>query len=228
MTANRFKLIAFDIDGTLVNGPRNLTVWEILNERFIGTADVNIDRYSRFKSGELSYAEWVELDVTGWRDAGAKRQDLVDAFSALTVVDGARETLDTIKQADIRLVAITGTLDLMLHSLIPDAPFDEVYANHIGFDDEGRISHWSSTPFDMRGKAQLLRTLAMREGISLDDCAYVGDSSNDVWIAREAGFTVAFNPKCEELERIADAVVRSTDVREVLPHLLSTPAKSPA
>jgi phosphoserine phosphatase len=60
----------------------------------------------------------------------------------------------------------------------------------------------------------------MRERIDLSRTAFVGDSSNDLWIAREAGFTVAFNPKSAELEEVADAVVRSRDLRDILPHLL--------
>ena len=135
-----------------------------------------------------------------------------------------REALQTLRQAGIRLVAISGTLDLMLNSVFPDHPFEELYTNHIGFDDAGRISHWRATPFDMDGKAQALRALALREGLGLERCAYVGDSSNDVWVARAAGYTVAFNPRSEELERLAGAVVRSEDFRDVLPHLLDPPA----
>ncbi len=119
-------------------------------------------------------------------------------------------------------MAISGTLDLMLDTVFPDHPFDEVYANHIGFDDDGRISHWRATPFDMTGKARLLRSIALREGVRLEQCAFVGDSTNDVWIAREAGFTLALNPKSDELEREADAVVRTDDLRDVLPHLLKS------
>ena len=64
------------------------------------------------------------------------------------------------------------------------------------------------------------KAVAMRERIDLSRTAFVGDSSNDVWIAREAGFTVGFNPKTPEFEEVADAVVRSDDLREILPHLL--------
>ena len=67
--------------------------------------------------------------------------------------------------------------------------------------------------------------VALREGFSLARCAFVGDSANDVWVAREAGFTVALNPKAKELEDVADAVVRSPDLRAILPHLL--PASNP-
>ena len=78
-----------------------------------------------------------------------------------------------------------------------------------------------ATPFDMEGKAEALRTIAERERVELSRCAFVGDHSNDLSAARIAGFTVAFNPKCDELERIAGAVVRSFDLRDVLPHLIS-------
>jgi phosphoserine phosphatase len=48
----------------------------------------------------------------------------------------------------------------------------------------------------------------------------VGDSSNDLWIAKEAGFTVGLNPKTAEFEEAVDAVVRSGDLQDILPHLL--------
>ena len=220
-----FDLIAFDVDGTLVQSPNGWTVWEVLNDRFTGTAEVNRERYARYRKGELSYAEWVALDIEGWRDAGATKDDLIAGFAPLSLIHGVREALAELKAGGFRLFAISGTLDLMLDTLFPDHPFEEVYANHIGFDDAGKISHWTATPFDMDGKAKVLRALALREGVSLQRCAFVGDSSNDVWIARAAGFAVAFNPRSEELERIAGAVVRSSDFRDVLPHLLD-PGKS--
>jgi HAD superfamily phosphoserine phosphatase-like hydrolase len=213
-------LVAFDVDGTLVREPHDRTVWEVLNERFTGRADHNEERFALYRAGQLSYAEWVALDVTGWRDAGAKREDLIAAFAPLRLIDGAREALEMLKQAGHRLVVISGTLDLLLNTLLPDAPFDEIYANHIGFDDEGRISHWRATPFDMEGKARLLRAVALRSGTPLARCGFVGDSDNDAWVAREAGFTLALNPKTHELEQIANATVRSNDLRAILPYFL--------
>jgi len=215
-----YDLVAFDVDGTLIRDDRDRTVWEILNERFTGRSDVNVERFARYRRGEMSYAEWVELDISGWRDAGAVRDDLIAAFGTLQLVPGTRETLARLRAADMRLVAISGTLDLMLDTVFPDHPFHEVYTNHIGFDEEGRIRHWRATPFDVEGKADGLRAIAVREGISLRRCAFVGDSSNDVWIARAVGFAVAFNPKCRELEEVADAIVREPDLRAILPLLI--------
>jgi phosphoserine phosphatase len=216
----KFDLVAFDVDGTLVHGPEDRTVWELLNERFTGTSEQNRERYALYRAGKLSYADWVTLDVTGWRDAGARREELIGGIAPLRLVQGTREALLALRASGCRLMAISGTLDLVLQQLLPDPPFHEIYCNHIGFDGEGRIDHWEATPFDMEGKARLLRTIALREGIRLERCAFVGDSGNDLWIAREAGFSVAFNPKSRDLETAADVVVRASDLRAVLPHLL--------
>jgi HAD superfamily phosphoserine phosphatase-like hydrolase len=221
LSRQSLELIAFDVDGTLVREPDGLTVWEVLNREFIGSAEINRQRYEEFKAGRLSYSDWVALDVEGWKNAGARRDDLISAFAALELVAGTQEALDSLKRLGTRLVVISGTLDLMLNTLLPDHPFEEIHANHIGFDPDGNISHWRATPFDMQGKEKLLRAIALRENIPLQRCGFVGDSSNDVWIARAAGRSVAFNPRCEELERVADVVVRSDDLRDLLPHLTS-------
>ena len=218
----RFDLIAFDIDGTLVCGPNGFTVWEVLNDYFTGKPEVNKERYARYKRGDLTYAEWVTLDVEGWRNAGATREQLIKALKPLRLIDGAAATLQALKVDGCRLIAISGTLDLMLESVFPDHGFDEVYANHIGFEEDGSIGHWRATPFDMDGKAKLLRALSMRYDIPLSRTAFIGDSSNDVWIAREAGFTIAFNATSDDLIKIADVELKSSDARDLLPHLTST------
>lgn len=216
----RFDLVAFDVDGTLVNHPEDKTVWEVLNHRFTGSEDQNIGRYELYKKGKISYAEWVAMDIGSWRDAGATRETITGSFGALTLVEGARETLAALKSQGARLAVISGTLDVMLHTLFPDHPFDEIYTNHIAFDAEGFISHWRATPFDMDGKGIALRSIALREDIPLARCAFVGDHANDLAAARLAGFSIAFNPKDTELEAAASAVVRSRDLRDILPHLI--------
>ncbi|HEX6851440.1 MAG TPA: HAD family phosphatase [Candidatus Polarisedimenticolaceae bacterium] len=216
----RFDLVAFDVDGTLVEHPEEKTVWEVLNARFLGADDLNRERYAAYKAGRLSYAEWVTLDVGGWRDAGATRGSMLESLGPLRLVDGARESLDALKREGVRLAVISGTLDFLLDALFPDHPFDEVYCNRVVFDDAGRIDHWHATPFDMGGKAVALRAIASREGIPLARCAFVGDHANDLDAARLAGFAIAFNPKDAQLEAAAGAVVRSRDLRDVLPYLL--------
>ena len=130
----RFDLVAFDVDGTLVEHPQGKTVWDVLNHRYTGREDVNAERSRLYRANRLSYEEWVALDIDSWRRAGATRRDLIAAFEPLTLVPGARETLSILKEEGARLAVISGTLDLLLDTLFPDHPFDEVHTNRISFD----------------------------------------------------------------------------------------------
>jgi len=216
----RFGLVCFDVDGTLVIHPENKTVWELLNLRFVGTDRLNEERYRLYRNGEISYPEWVALDIGDWMKVGATREQIVETIGALELIRGVRETLAALKGAGCRLAVISGTLDICLDTLFPDHPFDEVYTNRIRFTPEGAIAGWEATPFDMEGKAHALAEIAERERIPLERCAFVGDHRNDVAAAREAGFAIAFNPKGEEIEAASDVIIRSEDLRTILAHLL--------
>ena len=166
--SRRFDLVAFDVDGTLVHHPEDKTVWEVLNHRFTGSDDQNVAALGPLQAGKLSYAEWVALDIASWRDAGATRDD---DHRELRRADPGRWRAGDPARAEIprrrAWRSISGTLDLLLDTLFPDHPFDEVYTNRIAFDGDGRIAHWHATPFDMDGKGVALRSIALREDIPL-------------------------------------------------------------
>ena len=97
----KYDLICFDVDGTLIKHPTDKVIWEILNIRFTGDDSVNRDRYQMYIDGEISYADWVRLDVGGWIEAGATRAQVVEAVREFHVYEGALETVRALKQHGI-------------------------------------------------------------------------------------------------------------------------------
>lgn len=216
MTQNRpYDLICFDIDGTLVRHPENKVIWQVLNKRYTGADAVNEERYRKFHEGEISYERWVELDVQGWIDAGATRTDVLAAVQEFQCIEGAAETLDELARCGIRLAVISGTLDVVIDTMFPDHPFGDVFSNRLVFDDD-RLVGWEATPFDQSGKEHALRELASKYGVDLARTAFVGDGDNDVSVIGVAGCVVAFNPRSKDLERGADHVVRTDDMRNLI------------
>lgn len=207
--AGSISLIAFDVDGTLVTHPEELVIWQLLNRRYSGGDALDRSRYLDYTEGRIDYATWVALDVEDWIAAGATREEIRAVVRELQPVEGAVETLHLLRDRGYRLAVISGTLDVVLDEFFPEHPFAQVFTNRLHFDAEGRLSGWEATPYDMEGKARALRHLADLHGLPLGQCAFVGDNANDLEIARVAGFAVAFNPKVEELERVAHRVVRS-------------------
>jgi phosphoserine phosphatase len=202
-------LIAFDVDGTLVDHPQGKVIWELLNKRFAGDDEINMVRYRDYKAGRIDYATWVALDVESWIAAGATRAQVRETVLSLRPTEGARETLRRLREKGYRLAVISGTLDVVLDEFFPAHPFTQVFTNRLHFDSDGLLSGWEATPFDMDGKARALEHLANLYHLPVSRCAFVGDNVNDLGVARIAGYTVAFNPKCAELEELAHVVVRS-------------------
>lgn len=214
----RHDLICFDVDGTLVVHPQEKIVWEILNHRFTGRDPAGDERFRRYSSGEITYEQWVALDVGDWLEARATRGQIIEAIGELRLIDGAHDTLTELKRRGYKLAIISGTLDIVLDTLLPEHPFDDVFVNRLSFDDRGALIGWRATPYDVDGKARALREIATREGFSLERCAFIGDSFNDVGVAREAGLAIAFNPKCRELEEVCDVTIRGDHLSLLLPH----------
>ena len=215
-TRREIDLICFDVDGTLVRHPTGMVIWEVLNIRYGGSRETNKHRYRMYHDGEITYDQWVALDVGGWRAAGATRGEILESVAEFTVVDDARETVDELKQRGFGLAVISGTLDIVLNTLFPRHPFDDVYTNQIFFDDDGKLTSWRATPFDGHGKPEALREITRRHDIPLSRTAFVGDGHNDIPLLGVAGMLVAYQPKSRELEAGADLVIKDEGLHRLL------------
>jgi HAD superfamily PSPase-like hydrolase len=212
----QFDLICFDVDGTLIEHPSGKIIWELLSLRFGGSARINQARYDRYMAGELSYDKWVELDVSDWIKQGATREQIIEVVREFQPNDGAIETVTALKEKGYPLSVVSGSLNVVIETLFPHHPFDDIFTNHIYFDEEGRLSGWKATPFDIYGKPVAVEALARKYDTSTDRIAYIGDGENDVPLLDTVGYFVAFNPRSEELERRANRVIKNESMTRLL------------
>ncbi|MFW5741111.1 MAG: HAD family hydrolase [Myxococcota bacterium] len=221
------RVVAFDVDGTLVEHDSGLVVWQVLNRLFIGNAELNAERFRSFRDGELTYEQWVRLDIEGWRDGGATRAAMQEAIRAeLRLVPGAQQVTSALRARGYRVVVVSGTLDIVLDTLFPEHPFDRIYSNQIRFDERGGIQDWTATPFDMAGKAEALRLLSSESGVPTDAFAFVGDHINDLHALRLVGCPIAYDPKDESVRKSAKHVLSPGELHRLL-DLLPGPPPEP-
>lgn len=216
----KYKLICFDVDGTLVD---NLTYsWNHFHEFF----GVDMKRRQKAKKdyydGSISYAEWAAHDINLWKEMKKRRQDFLEAIGRLKLMKGALETISTLKKHGMKLAIISGSLNVIIETLLGDAvnDFDYVYLSHLLFDTNGALEGIKATAYDMEHKATALREIADKEKIKLSQTVFIGDHHNDLKAMEIAGLSIAFNPKLEEMEKIANVVITSKDLRDCLSWIL--------
>jgi len=216
----KYRLVCFDVDGTLVDNV--VYSWDVFHNHFKIDMKRRENARKQFFDGKISYEEWALHDISLWQEKGAKRNDFLDAIRHLKLMEGAVETVSELKKRNLKLAIISGTISVIIESLMPyyHRYFDDVFLNKLIFDKNGNISDIKVTPFDIYGKAEAMKLVAKRENISLKECVFVGDHKNDIPVMKECGLSIAFDPKDDELRKVADVVIEKKDLREVLKHII--------
>jgi len=215
----KYKLVAFDLDGTLVHG--ELPSWLAVHKHIGVETPQTLDWIKKITSGEATYNDWVYNDINMWIKRGVTKEEIQAAASTLTLIPGAREMLKTLRSKGYKLALISGSIDTMLHHVFPDYKnfFDDVALNRLKFDESGKLVGVTPAGFVYFDKESILQKICDREQLTLKETIFVGDHINDVSAAREAGFSIAFNARSDELKQVSTVVLDSKDAMDLLKHI---------
>lgn len=217
----RYKLVCFDVDGTLVDNVAYS--WQLFHDYFKTDLKKREQAKQKFFNKEISYREWAEHDINMWLEKGAAKKDFFKAMkkSGIKLMNGTLETISELRNKGLKLAIISGSLNIILELLLPEYEqlFDDIFLSRLYFDEKGNISKIEATEYDMDGKALALKKIAKRENLKLSECVFIGDHMNDIKIAKEAGLSIAFDAKDDELKKVSDIIIDKKDLREVLRYI---------
>jgi phosphoserine phosphatase len=207
----RYKLIAFDMDGTLVVED---SCWRALHVHF-GTeekARVNLEAYEK---GVIDYPEFMRRDISLWQPLPTL-EEIKEVLRRYELVPNVREVLGEIHARGYRTAIITGGIDVLAEEVARDLGIRHVMANGLEVDERGRLTGEGIFRVEPNRKDDVLERFAAKLRIGLEECVAVGDSKYDVKFLERAGLGVAIggNPK---LAKVADVVIEGF---EHLPQLL--------
>jgi phosphoserine phosphatase len=143
--------------------------------------------------GELDFSESFRRRMALLK--GLDESVLAGIAERLPITDGAERLIDALKQLGYRVAILSGGFTYFAEHLQRRLGIDDVHANRLSIEN-GRLTGEVSGPIvDGNRKAELLREIAIREGIRLEQVIAVGDGANDLPMLSIAGLGIAFHAK---------------------------------
>ena len=182
------RLFAFDMDSTLIQG-------EVIDElaKLAGVADKVVSITESAMRGEIEFQESFRRRVALLR--GLPEQRVRELLGTIPLVEGAEQLIDTLKMLGYKTAILSGGFTFFARHLQQRLGIDYIFANELDIAN-GEVSGLVTTEIvDGARKAELLRQIARRENISLDQVVAVGDGANDLPMLGIAGMGIAFRAK---------------------------------
>lgn len=182
------RLFAFDMDSTLIQG-------EVIDElaKMAGVGDQVVKITEAAMRGELNFDESFTRRLGLLKGLPAERAHSL--LNTIPLAEGAERLIRMLKLLGYKTAILSGGFQFFARSLQQRLGIDYVYSNELEIEDgvvTGRV-----IPPIINGakKAELLREIAGREGISLEQAVAVGDGANDIPMLSLAGMGIAYRAK---------------------------------
>ncbi|HGH3282440.1 phosphoserine phosphatase SerB [Acinetobacter baumannii] len=182
------RLVCFDMDSTLIEQE---VIDELALEAGVGEQVAEITE--RAMQGELDFQQSFRARVALLK--GLDASVLPKIAERLTITEGAERLISTLKALGYKTAILSGGFQYFAEYLQAKLGIDEVHANVLDVQDGAVTGEVKGVIVDGARKAELLRELANKLGISLEQAMAVGDGANDLPMLAIAGLGVAYRAK---------------------------------
>ena len=182
------RLVAFDMDSTLIEA-------EVIDElaAAAGVGEQVAEITERAMLGEIDFTESFHQRVALLK--GLSGDVLQEIAERLPVTEGAERLIRNLKSLGYTTVILSGGFNYFGNYLKDKLGIDYVFANELDMEDGIVTGKVTGIVVDGNRKAQLLREIAEKEGIRLEQTIAVGDGANDLPMLSIAGLGIAFRAK---------------------------------
>jgi phosphoserine phosphatase len=182
------RLVAFDMDSTLIEA-------EVIDELAIaaGVGEQVAEITERAMRGEIDFTESFKARVALLK--GLDESVLAGIAEGLRITEGAENLVSTLKLLGYKTAILSGGFTYFGHYLQRKLGIDYVHANELVIRDGRVTGEVEGIVVDGKRKAELLREIAQREGLDMEQVIAVGDGANDLPMLSIAGLGIAFRAK---------------------------------
>ena len=210
MESQSFKIVIFDLDGTLT---RERSIWEYIHKRLGKWYGFAEEYQKQFLGGHISYQQFCELDARVWN--GMKIEELEAIVQTVPFYPGIDELIRYIRGKGLKLAMVSSGLSVLSDWVHEKYGFDYSVSNEL-IQRDGILTGQVRIQVHFDQKADWVRQILEKFKIRAAETIAIGDSAGDLDMLEMAGFSVAFNSSCQDLEQVADACIKDEDLANII------------
>ena len=182
------RLVCFDMDSTLIEA-------EVIDElaKAAGVGEQVAAITEQAMRGELDFTQSFKRRVGFLK--GLDESVLEQIAHRLPITEGAEHLIRALKALGYKTAILSGGFNYFGRYLQQKLGIDYVFANELAIADGKVTGEVAGQVVDGKRKAELLRELAQKEGLNLQQVIAVGDGANDLPMLSLAGLGIAFRAK---------------------------------
>lgn len=184
----RKAVLVADMDSTVVTGE---TLDEMAAALGVGEQVAAITRASM--NGEIDFETSIEQRVALL--AGKSASVLEDVWKNVTLTDGAKELVQTMRKHNARTALVSGGFTWFTHRVAELCGFDENHGNILEITDGKMTGKLGGPVLGPDAKLTHLEALTTERGVQLRAALTTGDGANDIPMLASAGLGLAFHAK---------------------------------
>ena len=209
------RLIVFDADMTFIQ-------CEVINEiAKLAGKYTEVEQITRKAMAEGdNFSEALRKRVAHLK--GLEVEQIEQITRSIPYTEGIPQLITALKRLGYKIGIISGSFDFVIRHIQRVFGIDYAFANQLEVADGRLTGGLVGDIVDSQAKANLLKHIAEREDLLLDQVIAVGDGANDVEMISTAGLGIAFNAK-QVLEQQATASLSSPSLLPILHFLGITP-----
>ena len=209
----KFKLVVFDLDGTLT---RERSIWEYIHKRLEKWYGFAEDYQKQFLAGKISYEEFCERDAQVWK--GMRVEEILDIVKTVPFHPGADELIAHLKKKGLKLSVVSSGLSVLSNWVDQKYGFDYSVSNDL-LHETGILTGRVRIQVYFDQKAEWVKRILEKFKLRPEEVIAIGDSKGDLDMFQMVGFSIAFNSSCEDLDKIASVCIPSQNLADIIPQL---------
>ena len=193
------RLVCFDMDSTLI---QTEVIDELAERAGVGNEVRAITEDAM--QGKLDFKDSFIKRVSLLK--GLDESVMKEIAENLPLTEGAERLMKTLNRYGYRTAILSGGFTYFGNYLKGKLGVDYVFANDLEIKDGKLTGRHLGEIVDGQKKAELLKLLAFKEDLHLDQVIAVGDGSNDLPMLQLAGLGIAFHAKPKVKEKARHAI----------------------